>query len=643
MLTGLSQLAAYGQEITYIFAAIILAVFVCYIKCCYLQLGQKTKELENIRTEMLKNNNHNISDCYEEVNELFSKSDGLKDIWNLFKKSLVVTRNIYDDKQVVYSTVDADQYFNINNICFNVSVSFWQNLGGVFTGLGILGTFLGLSVGVSNIDISETALMQESIGVLLKGLGTAFYTSLIGIFVALIFNFIHKSVIDNLEKSIINLCNTLEIFCQRKSTEQFLADNYLLAKEQTDQFKSFSDNLAIAIGDALEQKLSESDMNDSLKNIENTILGIHTFLSNELANTINKQFEAQLLPVFERLTYAVEKLNNSSVDAISKGFEESAGKELRSLSTTLQSMTVSLYDVMEKMEQTSSNVNKELGESISNVIAELNNNMAQMQSQNEAREQNIKEVSDEVTSKLTKDIESLMNRLDEGLSQVTEHTQGLSATLADTSVRANEEIANVFATAGDKLTTLLDDYTQKNTALNVKLFTYIDDIQKGLGEQQVMLSKLNNQVNYVVEKAGDVADKFADAAHPVNDAVNVLNSSLKENIEATKNYNEQIIQGISDIKAVVHDNTNNIEELTANFDKARQGLLIATKGYENANNELERIMETIGNSLMEYNDKMRGNYEKSLKAYSDSVAAACQQLYSVVDELVEALDEYNNK
>lgn len=643
MLTGLSQLAAYGQEITYIFATIIFVVIVFYIKCCYLQLKKKNNALQYIRSEMEKSNSHNISDCYEEVNEIFMKSEELKEIWILFKKSLVVTRSIYDNKQIVYSTVDADQYFNINNICSNISVSFWQNLGGVFTGLGILGTFLGLSVGVSNIDISETALMQESIGVLLKGLGTAFYTSLIGISVALLFNFFHKVVIDDLEKSIINLCNTLEIFCQRKSTEQFLADNYLLAKEQTEQFKSFSDNLAIAIGDALEQKLSESDMNDSLKNVENTIVQIYDFLSNELANTINKQFEAQMLPVFERLTYAVEKLNNSGMDAIAKGFEDSAGKELRGLSITLQNMTSSLFDAMEKMEQTSSNVNKELGESISKVIDELNTNMTQMQSQFEAREQNIKEVSDEVTNKLTIELESLMNRLDEGLSQVTEQTKGLSETLTDTSVKANEEIANVFATAGEKLTKLLDEYTQKNTALNVKLFTYIDDIQNGLGEQQVMLSKLNNQVNYIVEKAGDVADKFADAAHPVNNAVDVLNSSLKENIEATKIYNNQIIQGITDIKEVVRDNTNNIEELTSNFDKAKQGLLIATKGYENANNELEQILETINNNLLEYNEAMRGNYEKSLKTYSDSVAEACQKLYSVVNELVETLDEYNNK
>lgn len=219
MTTVLSQLAAYGNEITWVFAGIIAVVFGFYIKGCYLQLKQKANVLESIKNELLNNNSHNISDCYEEVNELFLKSDELKDVWTLFKKSLVVTRNIYDDKQVVYSTVDADQYFNVGNICSNINVSFWQNLGGVFTGLGILGTFLGLSAGVANIDITETALMQESIGVLLNGLGTAFYTSLVGIFFALIFNFVHKSVIDKLETAIINLCNALEIFCQRKSTE----------------------------------------------------------------------------------------------------------------------------------------------------------------------------------------------------------------------------------------------------------------------------------------------------------------------------------------------------------------------------------------------------------------------------------------
>ena len=121
MLTGLSQLAAYGQEITYIFATIIFVVIVFYIKCCYLQLKKKNNALQYIRSEMEKSNSHNISDCYEEVNEIFMKSEELKEIWILFKKSLVVTRSIYDNKQIVYSTVDADQYFNINNICSNIS------------------------------------------------------------------------------------------------------------------------------------------------------------------------------------------------------------------------------------------------------------------------------------------------------------------------------------------------------------------------------------------------------------------------------------------------------------------------------------------------------------------------------------------
>lgn len=426
-----------------------------------------------------------------------------------------------------------------------------------------------------------------------------------------------------------------------------LADNYLLSKEQTEQFKAFSDNLAIAIGDALEQKLSESDMNDSIKNVDETILKIHNYLSNELGNTIgnaiSKQIEEQLLPVFEKLNTAIDKLNNSGMDAISKGFQDSAGKELQGLSTTLQDMTNNLNIALEKMEETSSSVNKDLGESISNVIAELNNNMVQMQQQFEAREQTLKEVSDEVANKLTTDISTIMSRLDQGVVQVTEQTKELSNTLSNTSVQANENIASVFTNTEEQLTRLMDDYTQKNAMINTQMFEFIKNIQTELSEQQAMLGKLNSQVSTIVERAGNVADKFADVAQPVNDTVNALNSSIKGTLETARYYNDQMVQGIGDMKAVVRDNTRNIGELSTNLEKAKQGFIVATKGYENANNELEQILETISNNLLEYNDAMRGNYEKSLKTYSDSVAEACQKLYSVVNELVETLDEYNNK
>ena len=57
---------------------------------------------------------------------------------------------------------------------------------GTLVGLGLLGTFLGLTIGILGFDSSSTQNIQKSIEGLLDGMGTAFTTSLVGMFLSMI-------------------------------------------------------------------------------------------------------------------------------------------------------------------------------------------------------------------------------------------------------------------------------------------------------------------------------------------------------------------------------------------------------------------------------------------------------------------------
>lgn len=56
---------------------------------------------------------------------------------------------------------------------------------GVFPMLGILGTFLSIAISMPQFNSSDTAALEVEIGKLLSGVGTAFYVSIYGIFLAL--------------------------------------------------------------------------------------------------------------------------------------------------------------------------------------------------------------------------------------------------------------------------------------------------------------------------------------------------------------------------------------------------------------------------------------------------------------------------
>lgn len=59
------------------------------------------------------------------------------------------------------------------------------------TGLGLLGTFIGLIIGIKDLDVNQEQLM-ESIKTLMNGMKTAFLTSIFGVLYSLVFNSIYK-------------------------------------------------------------------------------------------------------------------------------------------------------------------------------------------------------------------------------------------------------------------------------------------------------------------------------------------------------------------------------------------------------------------------------------------------------------------
>ncbi len=72
----------------------------------------------------------------------------------------------------------------------------WQNvvsqIPGTLTGLGILGTFIGLIIGIRGIGFSSVDIALSSVQTLLSGIQVAFYTSIAGVILSLLFNMIYR-------------------------------------------------------------------------------------------------------------------------------------------------------------------------------------------------------------------------------------------------------------------------------------------------------------------------------------------------------------------------------------------------------------------------------------------------------------------
>ncbi|MBR3764378.1 MAG: EAL domain-containing protein [Clostridia bacterium] len=87
---------------------------------------------------------------------------------------------------------DIDEYVNDDVLALHSWQSIIMQIPGTLTGLGILGTFVGLIIGIHGIGFSTVNAALASVQTLLGGIQVAFYTSICGVILSLLFNFVYR-------------------------------------------------------------------------------------------------------------------------------------------------------------------------------------------------------------------------------------------------------------------------------------------------------------------------------------------------------------------------------------------------------------------------------------------------------------------
>ncbi len=101
-----------------------------------------------------------------------------------------------------YYKCDIEDYIGVDLIDSVIHAERLSQVPGVMTGLGILGTFVGLSLGLQNFNTGTTAQITGSIEPLMNGIKVAFHTSIYGMVFSLVFNYVYKRRLDDAEAAL---------------------------------------------------------------------------------------------------------------------------------------------------------------------------------------------------------------------------------------------------------------------------------------------------------------------------------------------------------------------------------------------------------------------------------------------------------
>lgn len=147
------------------YAIFLVAVLAC-IKFFYVKYQEKLSALEDFAKllESFKGQSMADTGAYENMKAAIEKTE-FATLWKQYSSSLIHVGPDRDGRYQVYSTSYAEDYFNNETLTSGLMTGFWKNFGGTFTAIGILGTFLGLTVGLYGINIESKDLAVLSTGI----------------------------------------------------------------------------------------------------------------------------------------------------------------------------------------------------------------------------------------------------------------------------------------------------------------------------------------------------------------------------------------------------------------------------------------------------------------------------------------------
>ena len=176
-----------GEEISLVNLAInigfliIIGILFFISSISFGRLNRLTYDLEEatfrLQKEYKEAKGKNLWGNYRDNDRVFEEEE-LQTAFNKYRQRVKGAKT----KRAADTPCDLEEYIN-EDLLDRAGMNFFNSgISGTLTGLGILGTFLGLSMGLGAFSGDDIFTISDNVGSLLSGMKVAFHTSVYGIF-----------------------------------------------------------------------------------------------------------------------------------------------------------------------------------------------------------------------------------------------------------------------------------------------------------------------------------------------------------------------------------------------------------------------------------------------------------------------------
>ena len=678
----------FSQTINWVFIVAFVATFLLYKYHFVKPLDARYKEIETYFDILKKYNPQNVNVYFESLSQEMENSDLIKGIWRKYQRTLISIPG--KDGLEKYSTVESESYFSVAAFTEGMKGGLWSGLAGTFTGIGILGTFIGLTIGLAGVDTSSTGALSSSISGLLGGMSTAFVTSIFGIVSAIVFGVWHSQNMKRFGDAVSRFTDALDQVFIRKSVEEILLEELAESRAQRAAMEQLSTDMAISICDHLPDVLDQlaEKMDSAMKgNLDTMLAG--------LSERQDKQTE-QLMQISSNTNSLVIGGFDQLGDVLKKGVGQGAeelGNSLKNLSFDIASLAEGIRDILDRSTKASSEANQKTLDALNEAISKMNETMEGMANkQTEETDKNIqrmtalmeemkttmKDIFDEMSAsakeqrteigEIAKDsadqtkenlgaINASVKELMAGIGGQMQQMQSIIGKFAiESADQTKENLGVINASVKELMAEIADQMQQMQSMMD----THEKHMQETLDQMRQAVSSSGNVVNAAgktVEAAGKTAKVFVEAADDVSMKLKTAAEPLQKAAEPLKQAATSLDNGVqvlaqsmtkqqADAKSVAEsmqkisgDYMESSLYVKSALEEARNSWTAYEDRFKGVSGELEKAFVQLDNGMQKYNKATNEGLIAKLKEFDETISTAVDTLAGVTEEVNENIED----
>ena len=500
--------------------------------------------------------------------------------------------------------------------------AFYEHAPSLLTSLGILGTFLGIILGLLDFNANE---IQKSIPTLLEGLKTAFLTSLVGMVLAVIF------------KGVDTFYFTDKRGTQEAPPEVTPIHIYAKLNSQLEVLRSLEKAVAGAEEGTLvgQMKLLRSDVSDFRSVIARNHSDFEKKLFEQMQNFAEMLSKSATETVIEALRQVIVDFNRHLVEQFGDNFKalDQSVKEMvewqakyKSHVEAMEARIEVAISALERMSEANERiagameVSEKAVAGIREECAAIPGSMNELSGVLRVNHHQIEELGRHLESfvmmraqavdavpKLQEQLERLTDGIRTSLDKVLQEMISGATEFGAHSDRVNTalgETANVISNSSEKIATDLKDAA---SGFNSSARETLKVMQEGTGQIEKGLQEAINRASVAVSKA--VEQSISEMERSVNKVAEQTLRSMATTVETTVNQVSNQVQGASTKTLASVEGA--VEKASKELNGSINGQLATfQKGLER---ELELVFQNLGSGLATISRRLADDHARLSK------------------------------